>query len=91
MFSQHAIHRAHQRSIPVMIIDLLINYGAAQHDHLGAKIYYFDKKAWKAVDNNAGHQVTAFLRKLYNDTCAIISNDGTIITVERRYKHINHH
>ena len=88
MFSQHAVLRANQRSIPTLIIDLLIKHGAAQHDHHGAKIYFFDKKAWKAINNDAGHQVTRFLRKLYNDTCAIISNDGKVITVEHRYKRI---
>jgi len=90
MFSQHSISRAHQRSIPTLIIDLLIKHGAIEYDHRGVALYFFDKKAWKAIGYDAGHHVTSFMRKLYNDTCAIISNDGTIITVEHRYKRIKH-
>lgn len=88
--SRHAEIRSHQRSVPPLIIEWLMDHGARQVDHQGAEIYYFDKGSRKHLVREHGHEVVERLASLL-EAYAVVGEDGTVITVGRRYHRINRH
>lgn len=83
----HAAKRCQQRGVPQLIIDLLLEFGSRQHDGLGAKICYFDKKAKKRLQTYAG----GLAGKLGGELNAyVIVNGDQVITAGPRFKRINH-
>jgi hypothetical protein len=89
-FSSHAETRSQQRGIQPIVVDWLMQYGARQHDHHGAEIYYFDKRSRRSLAKGVGHDIVARLKKLL-DAYIVISKDGTVVTVGHRYKRICKH
>lgn len=86
--SDHANARLQQRGIPKVILDNLMSYGRRVHDHHGAEVIFFDRKARKALRVVCGS--AEFIKiepKL--DTYAVVGCDGTVITVGQRTKRIN--
>lgn len=90
VMSQHASTRAQQRAIPPLIIDWLVEYGSSRRDKTGAEIRYFDHAARKSLGRNVGHQVVDLLGSLL-DTYAVVSTEGTVITVGHRFKRTRRH
>ena len=86
--TKHANQRMQQRRIPPMVIDWLIGYGACEHDHRGAEIRYFDKKARRKLNSDIGGQVVKRLEDFLNSYLVLGSN-GHVITVGHRTHRIN--
>lgn len=87
MTTHHASVRAQQRGIPQLILDLLLEFGAREHDARGAEIVFFDRRARKHVESYAGRLFSKLNEHL--DTYAVVS-DGKVVTVGPRHKRINH-
>ena len=86
--TQHAKIRQQQRGIPPIIIDLLIEYGAEARAGSQATSHYFDKAARRRLHAYAGCLFGLFDE--YLDYYAIISDDGSVITVAPRTKRVRH-
>jgi len=80
--SRHAQERMRQRSIPQIVLDLLMQFGAEEHSH-GAIRYSLDKKSRRALDRYLGSARIKEMDKLLN-TYVVVSSDGQVITVGHR-------
>lgn len=83
----HASIRSQQRGIPPMVIDLLMQFGAREHDSRGAEILYFDRRSRRRVEAYAGGLIGKLSEHL--DAYAVLAG-GQVVTVGTRYKRINH-
>lgn len=82
--SNHAVERSHQRAIPEVVIDLILDYGATEY-HRGREKRWLDKKGLRLARRYLGkpHQTYAeLLRQTY-----LIVDDGTVVTVARQTCH----
>ena len=86
--TNHAAVRCQQRGISPFVIDLLLRFGRREHDHQGAEIVFFDRRAKKEVESYTGGSIGKFSEQM--DSYAVVS-DGCVITVGMRYKKINRH
>jgi len=92
-FSKHAEVRAQQRGVPYQIADLLIQYGAEQHDGHGGVIRYFSSESIREMQSEIGQttvkKISEHLRTYLVEACS----DGAVITVGKLYtnKHIWRH
>ena len=82
----HAIARCQQRGVPPFVVDLLLRFGRREHDHRGAEIVFFDRRAKKEVESYTGGSIGKLSEQM--DTYAVVS-DGCVITVGVRHKRIN--
>jgi len=84
-FSAHALKRQQQRNIPPVIVKWLFDFGASVR-HQGAEVLYFDHQSEKNLKRYTGK---AFFNKIkeFTDSYAVVSDDGTIITLGRKFKH----
>lgn len=85
-YTKHGSARAQQRGIPPIIVSWLQDYGRVTR-HMGADVYYFDKKSRKALKSDIGTLAYKRIADLL-DAYAVVSDDGQIITAARRYKHL---
>jgi hypothetical protein len=83
--SKHARLRQVQRQIPPIIIEWLQDYGTRFHDGKGAVIVQFDKESRRRLAKAVGEQVMNRLTE-FLDAYAVLSLDGSVITVGWRYK-----
>lgn len=82
--TKHADSRIEQRSIPSVVIDLILDFGATEH-HRGCEKLWLDKKGLRQAKKYLGkpHQSYAqLLKDIY-----LIVDDGTVITAARRDRH----
>ena len=84
----HAAVRCQQRGISPFVVDLLLRFGRREHDHKGAEIVFFDRRAKKQVESYTGGSIGKLGEQM--DSYAVVS-DGCVITVGVRYKKINRH
>ena len=87
--SAHARAQKQRRVIPPLIEMWLLDYGAEQHDHMGATIYYFDRQAKRNIERSVGRVGVTKLKSFMNSY--ILVADGVLVTAGRRYKRINRH
>jgi hypothetical protein len=85
--TQHAEVRMQQRGITPLILRSLLDYGATTHDHRGATIVYFDKRARSRLLRDSGRAGYRQVEKHLN-AYAVVANDGSVVTVGRRNKRI---
>ena len=86
--TDHAQSRLQQRGIPKVILDGLLCFGQKVHDHHGAEIVFFDRKARLRLRDSCGSiEFKKIETKL--DTYAVVGLDGMVITVGKRTKRIN--
>lgn len=85
--SQHASVRMQQRAIPPGVVRCLLRLGRRQHDGHGAQIVYFDHRAWRRA-NRAGFRQRVRNFDRYRSAYAVVTVDGTLVTVGRRHKRI---
>lgn len=85
--TSHAAIRCQQRGVPTLVIDLLLQFGSREHDHHGAEVLYFDRRARKHIENYTGGLIGK-LNEHMNSYAVVV--DGNIITVGKRLKRINH-
>jgi hypothetical protein len=85
--SKHAQKRAQSRSVPIYMIEQLLQYGAEQSSRRATKIYV-DRQCLDEMREDLGKaqyaKVEGKLRKVY----AVRSRDGVIITTGYRYKNL---
>lgn len=86
--TQHAKARMQQRGISVTTLNSLLDYGAQSHDHRGATIVYFDKKARTRLLRDSGRAAYRGVEKQLN-AYAVVGNDGSVVTVGHRDKRIS--
>ena len=85
--TQHAEVRMQQRGIALTTLQSLLDYGSQAHDHRGATILYFDKRARSRLLKDSGRGVYRVVEKQLN-AYAVVSTDGAVITVGRRKRRI---
>ena len=73
--TRHAQVRMQQRGIDATVLDDLLAYGRAVHDHHGAEIVFFDYAARRRL----GKRLAAY---------AVIGPDGEVRTVGHRFRRI---
>jgi hypothetical protein len=84
----HASTRCQQRGVSPFVVDLLLRFGRREHDHKGAEIVFFDRRAKKEVESYTGGSIGKLSEQM--DSYAVVS-DGCVITVGVRHKKINRH
>lgn len=83
--TEHAAIRMRQRGIDGEALECLLAYGSTVHDHRGAEIVLFDKRAWRRLERDADRALlkrASESRRLY----AVRSSDGELVTVGHRYR-----
>lgn len=86
ILTRHANERSHQRAIPKMMIDLLLEFGSSESAGPGAQKMFFDKPSRKRVKAYAG-PLAGYLEE-HLDVYAVVSSDMNIITVGHRTERI---
>lgn len=87
-FTKHASERQQQRSIPEIVIDLIVDFGTVERSGADASKYYFNKTSRRRVRRYAG-QLSPSLEE-YLDYYVVVSDSGKVITVAPRIKRIKH-
>jgi hypothetical protein len=88
--SRHAEIRSQQRSIPPLIVDWLVQFGAETYDGRGAMVRHFDRPSLRQLEKHVGRSVVSRLSELL-DAYVVTDSDGTIITVGHRFKRVSRH
>jgi hypothetical protein len=83
----HAEARMQQRGIALSTLDSLLAYGSEAHDHRGATIVYFDRKARTRLLKVSGRLAYRAMEKQL-DVYAVVAADGEVVTVGRRLRRI---
>ena len=89
MLTKHAQARSHQRAIPELLIDLLLQFGATQKSGGGTFKVFFDKAARRRLQAYAGP--LAGLLGEHLDVYAVVSADSSIVTVGHRIERVKRH
>ena len=87
--TRHGRTRMQQRGVPPLIVAWLSDYGACWHDHRGAEVRYFNKRARKLLAREIGAAVLTQLSS-YLNTYLVTDGVGTVITVGYRTHRIRH-
>jgi len=87
--SRHAETRMQQRGIPHLIIDWLAAYGKVDYQGGGSKLFYFNKKARRAIKRDFGSHAMRGYSKALN--AYMICNGDIIATVGHRYQRVVRH
>ena len=88
--TRHALARMQQRGIGADVLEDLLAYGRAVHDHHGAEIICFDRAARRRLAREQGEEA---LRRLGQRLAAyaVIGSDGEVRTVGHRIRRIRRH
>lgn len=86
--SRHAAIRCQQRSIPPMIREWLLDFGAEEHTHGGTK-RFFDQKARRQLAAAYGSEVVDRMGDLLN--LYLVEGDDCIVTAGVRTRRIRRH
>ena len=87
--THHAAIRSHQRAIPPMLVDLLLQFGTNEPAGKGATKVFFDKAARKRVQAYAGP--LAGLLNEHLDVYVVLGNDNQVITTAHLTERIRRH
>lgn len=88
MLTKHAAARSQQRSIPPLVIDLLLDFGRSEKAGDGTTKHYFDKPARRRLRAYAGPlspQIEAHL-----NCYAVVGEHGDVVTVAHLTSRIKH-
>jgi len=83
--TQHARKRMQQRGIPLLVVQLIEQYGRRIHQSNGVQMY-LDNKARKYICSLLGNTLYAQLEKHMN--AYFVESDGYIVTVGHAFKRI---
>lgn len=89
MLTLHAHTRRQQRAIPALVIDLLLQFGAAEKSGGGTSKLFFDKAARRKLHAYAGP--LAGLLDEHLNVYAIVAADSSIVTVGHRIDRVKRH
>lgn len=81
--TRHAQCRAQERSIPKLVIELLITFGASRPSVGGAEKVFFDQEARRAIRTLMGGRRGVRTIERWFNTCAILGEQGSVITLYR--------
>jgi hypothetical protein len=84
ILTRHAARRARQRSIPPLVIDLLIDYGKESRSH-GAGRFTFDRRARSQIARDFGPALYRRIEHKLN-SFAVLGADGKVRTVGHRLR-----
>ena len=84
--TNHAKIRQQQRSIPPMVIELLIKFGACEKAGDGTSKYFLDGRSSRQLQAYAG-QLFRLLEE-YLNCYAVVCPEGRVVTVAHRTKRI---
>jgi hypothetical protein len=84
--SHHAEARMRQRAIPPIIVAWILDYGRDMRHH-GASVYFLNREARNKLKRDIGAKPYAQIENRL-DPYVVVSDDGTIVTVGRRYKRL---
>lgn len=84
--TRHASVRFQQRGVSPLVIDLLLRFGRRQHDHRGAEVVFFDRRAKREVERYTGGAVGRLSEQM--DSYIVLS-DGCVVTAGARHQKIN--
>jgi hypothetical protein len=87
VMTAHAMVRAQQRGIPNDVIDWVLRYGRERHDHRGASVYFFDKRARRKLGAEVGGSAARICNEC-GDVYAVVNRFGAIVTVGHRTKRL---
>jgi hypothetical protein len=76
--TRHARQRMKDRSIPMAIIEALLDFGERMPSGNGAETCFFTKKSWRHFAAYLGLEARHFER--YRSVYVIVANDGEVIT-----------
>jgi hypothetical protein len=85
--TRHAEVRMQQRGIARQALESLLSYGAQSHDHRGATVVYFDKRARFRLLREGGRRAYQQVEKQLN-AYAVVADDGRVVTVGHRDRRI---
>jgi Domain of unknown function (DUF4258) len=85
--TRHAEVRMQQRGITRQTLESLLTYGAQSHDHSGATVVYFDKRARFRLLREGGRHAYQQVEKQLN-AYAVVADDGRVVTVGHRERRI---
>ncbi len=74
----HAQRRAKDRSIPLSIIDALVDFGDRSAAGGGAEACFFTKRSWRRFAAYLGTEARFFER--YRSAYAIVASDGQVVS-----------
>ena len=85
--TEHAAVRMRQRGVDAQVLECLLAYGSAVHDHRGAEILLFDKRAWKRMERAVDE---VMLKRAAENRwlSAVRSLDGELVTVGHRFRRV---
>jgi len=82
--SNHASVRCNQRGIPPFAIDLILDFGAVEHNR-GREIFWLDKKGLRRAKHYLGKLSDGYAMML-KDLYVVVDGDA-VITVARKNRH----
>lgn len=88
--TNHANTRCQQRSIPPMMVDLLLEFGKSEYEGEGVAKMFFDKQARKRVASYAG-PLAALLEEHLDMYAVVNQSNMQVITVGHRLERIRRH
>jgi menaquinone-dependent protoporphyrinogen IX oxidase len=77
-FTHHAAQRMQQRSIPMAVVDLLLDYADPQPAGNGAVSYSFTETTWADACADLGRELRTYAK--YRNTYVVVAHFGQIIT-----------
>lgn len=78
LYTQHARTHLQQRSLPEAVIDLLLDFGAAEPAGGGCERYSFTRRAWRRAAAYLGGGATHYER--YRHAYIVMAADSSIVT-----------
>ena len=81
MYTNHALMRCQQRSIPFDAVDTLIAYGDSKR-HRGADVYFLTRTSRKRAASALGSRYRSLEKAL--ESYVVVGDDGAIITAAKR-------
>tara|TARA_R110001583_G_scaffold165276_2_gene317806 strand:+ start:11456 stop:11737 length:282 start_codon:yes stop_codon:yes gene_type:complete len=87
--SKHAAVRMHQRNIPPLVIDLLMEFGESEKSGDGTTKFFFTKAARKRLTSYAGP--LASILKPHLDVYVVVADDQKLVTAAHRLARIRRH
>ena len=86
--SKHAQIRAQQRGIPPLIEQWLDAYGEEEYDSRGGILRYFSHRSIRSMERHVGREPVRRFTDYLAAYQVVSANDGCVITVGFRNKHI---
>lgn len=86
MNTRHADVRAQQRAVPMLIVDLLLQFGAAEKAGGGTRKLFFNKATRRKVMAYAGSLCNSL--QAHFDTYIVVDDNESVITIGHRTQRI---